>query len=166
MHHRGSHGPDDHKRVPAGIKRFLPECRSNALQGCSPAELVHAGGNTIAYTDRVMAQAIGWLQRRHADNDTALVSVSDHGESLGEGNLHLHGLPSAIAPDLHTRVPWITWLSPGLARRQRLDAACLQGRADVAVVHDHCFHSVLGLLGVLTRVYQPALAAYAACRGR
>ncbi len=166
MHQMGSHGPAYYKRVPPGFKRFLPECASNALQDCSREQLVNAYDNTIAYTDHFLALAIGWLQQRQAGNDTALLYVSDHGESLGENNLYLHGLPYALAPDLQKRVPWITWLSPGFAQRQRLDAACLQGRADVEISHDHYFHSVLGLLDVLTSVYQPALDAYAACRGR
>ena len=166
MHQMGSHGPAYHKRVPPAFKRFMPECSTNNLQDCSREQLVNAYDNTIAYTDHFLAQAIGWLQQRQASHDTALVYVSDHGESLGENNLYLHGLPYAIAPDVQKRVPWITWLSPGFARRQRLDMACLQGRADVEISHDHYFHSVLGLLDVQTGVYQPGLDAYAACRGR
>ena len=166
MHQMGSHGPAYFKRVPPAFKRFLPECSTNNLQDCSREQLLNAYDNTIAYTDHFLAQAIGWLQQRQAGNDTALVYVSDHGESLGENNLYLHGLPYAIAPDVQKRVPWITWLSPGFAQRQRLDAACLRGRADVEISHDHYFHSVLGLLDVQTSVYQPGLDAYAACRGR
>jgi lipid A ethanolaminephosphotransferase len=166
MHQMGSHGPAYFKRVPPAFKRFLPECSTNNLQDCSREQLVNAYDNTIAYTDHFLAQAIAWLQQRQAGNDTALVYVSDHGESLGENNLYLHGLPYAIAPDVQKRVPWITWLSPGFAQRQRLDAACLRGRADVEISHDHYFHSVLGLLDVQTSVYQPGLDAYAACRAR
>lgn len=165
MHQMGSHGPAYFKRVPPAFKRFMPECSTNNLQDCSREQLVNAYDNTIAYTDHFLALAIGWLQQRQASHDTALMYVSDHGESLGENNLYLHGLPYAIAPDVQKRVPWITWLSPGFARRQRLDTACLQGRADVEISHDHYFHSVLGLLDVQTGVYQPGLDAYAACRG-
>ena len=166
MHQMGSHGPAYYKRVPQAFKRFLPECSTNNLQDCSREQLVNAYDNTIAYTDHFLAQAIGWLQQRQASHDTAMVYVSDHGESLGENNLYLHGLPYAIAPDVQKHVPWITWLSPGFAQRQRLDTACLTGRADAAISHDHYFHSVLGLLDVQTSVYQPQLDAYAACRGR
>ena len=165
MHQMGSHGPAYFKRVPPAFKRFLPECSTINLQDCSRAQLVNAYDNTIAYTDHVLAQAIAWLQQRQASHDTALVYVSDHGESLGENNLYLHGLPYAIAPDVQKRVPWITWLSPGFARRQKLDLACLAGRADAEISHDHYFHSVLGLLDVQTGVYQPRLDAYAPCRG-
>jgi lipid A ethanolaminephosphotransferase len=166
LHQMGSHGPAYFKRVPAAAKRFLPECSTNNLQDCSAEQLVNAYDNTIAYTDQFLAQAIGWLQQRAQANDTAMLYVSDHGESLGENNLYLHGLPYAIAPDVQKRVPWITWLSPGFAQRQRLDAACLRGRADAEVSHDHLFHSVLGLLDVQTGVYQRPLDAYAGCRGR
>ncbi len=166
MHQMGSHGPAYHKRVPPAFKRFMPECSTNNLQDCSREQLVNAYDNTIAYTDHFLAQAIGWLQQRQTSHDTAMVYVSDHGESLGENNLYLHGLPYAIAPDVQKHVPWIIWLSPGFAQRQRLDAACLAGRADAAISHDHYFHSVLGLLDVQTSVYQPQLDAYAACRGR
>ena len=165
MHQMGSHGPAYFKRVPPNAKRFMPECSSNALQDCSREQLVNAYDNTIAYTDQFLAQAIGWLQQRAAVNDTALVYVSDHGESLGESNLYLHGLPYSIAPDLQKHVPWITWLSPGFALHQQLDAACLRGRTATEISHDNYFHSVLGLLDLRTSVYQPALDAYAACRG-
>ena len=166
MHQMGSHGPAYHKRVPPLAKRFLPECSTNNLQDCSREQLVNAYDNTIAYTDHFLAQAIGWLQQRQTSHDTAMVYVSDHGESLGENNLYLHGLPYAIAPDVQKRVPWITWLSPGFAQRQRLDVACLRGRADAEISHDHLFHSVLGLLDVQTGVWQRALDAYVGCRGR
>lgn len=166
MHQTGSHGPAYDKRVPPAFKRFRPECSTNNLQDCSREQLVNAYDNTIAYTDHFLALAIGWLQQRQASHDTALMYVSDHGESLGENNLYPHGLPYAIAPDVQKRVPWITWLSPGFARRQRLDTACLQGRADVEISHDHYFHSVLGLLDVQAGVYQPVLDAYAVFRGR
>jgi lipid A ethanolaminephosphotransferase len=166
MHQMGSHGPAYYKRVPAAAKRFLPECSTNNLQDCSSEQLVNAYDNTIAYTDQFLAQAIGWLQQRQASHDTAMLYLSDHGESLGENNLYLHGLPYAIAPDVQKHVPWITWLSPGFAQRQRLDVACLRGRANAEVSHDHLFHSVLGLLDVQTSAWQHTLDAYAGCRGR
>jgi lipid A ethanolaminephosphotransferase len=166
MHQMGSHGPAYFKRTPPAFKRFMPECTTNTLQDCNRDQLVNAYDNTIAYTDHFLAGTITWLQQREKLNDTALMYVSDHGESLGENNLYLHGLPYAIAPDLQKRVPWITWLSAGYSQRQKLDVACLKGRADIEVSHDHYFHSVLGLLGVQTSVYQPALDAYAACRAK
>jgi len=164
LHTMGSHGPSYFKRSPPVFKRFEPECTTRLLQHCSRDEVVNAYDNTIAYTDHVLAQAIGWLGAQADGYDAALLYLSDHGESLGENNLYLHGLPYALAPDAQKRVPWISWLSPGLAQRQRLSLACLRGRADAALSHDHLFHSVLGLLELRTSAYQPALDAYRPCR--
>jgi len=164
LHQMGSHGPAYFRRSPASAKRFLPECTSNALQDCDPQSLRNAYDNSIAYTDRFLGQAIDWLRRNPTDTDNALVYVSDHGESLGEGNLFLHGMPYALAPDAQKHVPWVTWLSPGFAHADKLSDACLRARADARVSHDGYFHSVLGLMGVSTRAYRPALDPYAPCR--
>ena len=162
MHQMGSHGPDYAKRSPAAFKRFLPECTSSNLPDCSEQQLRNAYDNTIAYTDHVLASAIAWLQRR-TDYDGALLYVADHGESLGENNLYLHGLPYAIAPDVQKHVPWVTWLSPGFEQQSGITLACLRSRADARVTHDNLFHSVLGLMDVSTSAYDRALDAYAGC---
>ncbi len=164
MHQMGSHGPAYWLRSPAEFKRFAPECQSNNLQDCARDSLVNAYDNSIVYTDHFLASTIGWLKTRAADYDAAMIYVSDHGESLGENNLYLHGLPYAIAPDVQKHVPWITWLSPGFEQRTGLATACLRNAADAPVSHDHYFHSVLGLLDIQTSVYRKTLDAYAACR--
>ncbi|HZY15757.1 MAG TPA: sulfatase-like hydrolase/transferase, partial [Ramlibacter sp.] len=101
--------------------------------------------------------------RQRSDYDGALLYVADHGESLGENNLYLHGLPYALAPDVQKHVPWITWLSPGFERAAGLGMQCLRGGADLRLTHDALFHSVLGLMQVSTSAYQRRLDAYAAC---
>lgn len=164
LHQMGSHGPAYYQRAPVAFKRFLPECTSTALQDCSRAEVVNAYDNTIAYTDHVLASTIGWLKAQSRQADTAMVYVADHGESLGENNLYLHGMPYALAPDVQKHVPWITWLSPGFERRSGITTDCLRRRDD-RVSHDNYFHSVLGLLDLQTRVYQRALDVYADCAG-
>jgi lipid A ethanolaminephosphotransferase len=164
MHQMGSHGPAYHQRVPSSFKHFLPECTTNKLQDCSREQLANAYDNSIAYTDHVLASTITWLAEHQQDYEPALVYVSDHGESLGEGNLYLHGLPYAIAPDQQKNVPWITWLSAGSARRTGIDLACLRRHADQPVSHDDFFHSVLGLLQIRTSAYVPEHDAYAPCR--
>jgi lipid A ethanolaminephosphotransferase len=162
MHQMGSHGPAYSKRTPPAFKRFLPECTSANLPDCSQQELLNAYDNTIAYTDHVLGSAIGWLRTR-SDYDGALLYVADHGESLGENNLYLHGLPYALAPDVQKHVPWITWLSPGFEQRSGLTLQCLRAHADARVTHDNLFHSVLGLMQVTTSAYQRGLDAYAGC---
>ena len=163
MHQMGSHGPAYYKRSPPAFKKFLPECTDNALQSCGRDALVNAYDNSIVYTDHVLGSAIQWLKTQQAHSAPALLYLSDHGESLGENNLYLHGMPYAVAPEGQKRVPWITWLSPAFEQRSRLTTACLQRQLDQPVSHDNYFHSVLGLMNVETRVYQPALDLYAAC---
>jgi lipid A ethanolaminephosphotransferase len=162
MHQMGSHGPAYHKRVPPAFKTFQPECTSNALQECQREQVVNAFDNTIVYTDHVLAETIGWLKRQKGPS--AMVYLSDHGESLGENNLYLHGLPYRVAPEVQKRVPWITWLSPAFEKERQLHLRCLQDKVMEPLTHDHYFHSVLGLSGVQTQLYHRELDIYASCR--
>lgn len=162
MHQMGSHGPAYHKRVPASFKKFQPECTSNALQQCSREQVVNAYDNTILYTDHFLTETIHWLQQQKGPS--ALMYVSDHGESLGENNLYLHGLPYAVAPDVQKRVAWINWFSDSFERQRQIGRSCLQQKLQAPLSHDNYFHSVLGLTGVHTSVYQSALDIFASCR--
>lgn len=163
MHQMGGHGPAYYKRSPQAVKKFLPECADNALQSCSKEGLVNAYDNSIVYTDQLLASSIQWLKAQEARSAPALLYLADHGESLGENNLYLHGMPYGIAPDVQKRVPWITWLSPGFEQRSKLSTACLKQQLDAPVSHDNYFHSVLGLMNVQTSVYKPPLDIYARC---
>lgn len=163
MHQMGGHGPAYYKRSPQAVKKFLPECTDNALQSCSREGLLNAYDNSIVYTDKLLASSIQWLKAQEARNAPALLYLADHGESLGENNLYLHGMPYGIAPEVQKRVPWITWLSPEFEQRNKLSTACLKQQLDVMVSHDNYFHSVLGLMNVQTSVYKPALDIYAHC---
>lgn len=158
MHQMGSHGPTYWRRSPASAKPFQPECETNALQQCDTQALINAYDNSIAYTDRVLAQAVGWLKTRRAEYDTTLLYVSDHGESLGEKGLYLHGLPYAVAPSEQTKVPMIAW-SASAPRLQ-----CLAGERDRPLRHDHLFHSVAGELGIQAPEYRAELDLFAPCR--
>jgi lipid A ethanolaminephosphotransferase len=160
LHQMGSHGPAYARRSPPDRKPFLPECTTNVLQQCERAALVNAYDNSIVYTDHVLAQAVGWLKQRRDKYATALLYVSDHGESLGENNLFLHGLPYALAPREQTHVPMVLWP----AAPEGWQADCLQRLRDTPLSHDHLFHSVLGLVGVRAAEYRTALDAFAACR--
>ena len=161
MHQMGSHGPAYFKRVPPAFKRFMPECASNALQQCDRQQVVNAYDNTIAYTDHFLTETMGWLNKR--PGPSAMVYLADHGESLGENNLYLHGLPYAIAPDVQKRVPWITWTSESYAQQRGFDLACLRAKTDQPFSHDHFFHSVLGMAGVRSAEYKSDLNLYASC---
>lgn len=164
MHQMGSHGPAYFKRSPPDRKPFEPECRSNALQQCARAEVVNGYDNSIAYTDHILAGAIGWLKAQERRFDTTLLYISDHGESLGENNLYLHGMPYGFAPREQIEVPLIVWI--GAQDGRGPVAQCLSTRLDEPLSHDHLFHTMLGLAGVETSVYRRELDFVAPCRTR
>jgi lipid A ethanolaminephosphotransferase len=160
LHQMGSHGPAYFKRSPPDRKPFLPECTTNVLQQCDRAALINGYDNSIAYTDHVLAQTIAWLQRQRSQYETTLLYVSDHGESLGENNLYLHGLPYAVAPVEQKHVPMILWPADGP------NAGCLRERLAVPLSHDNLFHTALGVLGIAAREYRAGLDALEPCRSR
>jgi len=162
LHMMGSHGPAYFKRTPPSHKVFQPECTDQALQHCERAHVVNAYDNTARYADHVLAELIDWL--RQQQRPTGLWFVSDHGESLGENGLFLHGMPYAMAPRAQTHVPMLAWFSGDWQRRQRVSTACLRQKSGQPYSHDHLFHTVLGLTDVATRIRQPALDIAADCR--
>ncbi len=163
LHLLGNHGPAYFRRYPDEFRRFTPTCDSGELSECSDAQIVNAYDNAVLYTDHVLAGMIRYLQGIDG-RDAALIYVSDHGESLGENGIYLHGLPYAIAPAVQREVPMLMWLSPGLLQSTGVDEHCLKAGAGGAVAHDHLFHSVLGLLDVTTSVREPSLDLFAGCR--
>lgn len=167
LHQMGSHGPAYFKRAPAHLKPFQPECTTTALQECSQAQVVNGYDNSIVATDQFLDSVLKWLQTQSNQAEAAMVYVSDHGESLGENNLYLHGLPYAIAPDTQKHIPWVTWLSADMQARSGLSMACLQkDLSQRRITHDSYFHSVLGLMNVQTSVYRPELDIYQGCKSR
>ncbi|MET1114568.1 MAG: sulfatase-like hydrolase/transferase [Comamonas sp.] len=163
LHQMGSHGPAYYRRSAPRSKHFLPECTTQVTSDCSRQELMNVYDNSIVETDAFLSGTIDWLKTRAAEYEVALVYVSDHGESLGEAGIYLHGLPYAIAPDSQKHVAWITW--PGtLAARTHTEPGCLRAGAARALTHDFYYHTVLGLLDVASPTYRGALDAYAPCR--
>ena len=163
LHQLGSHGPSYFRRYPPAFARFQPSCQHDDLRRCSREEIVNAYDNTLLYTDHVLAQLLARL-RMQSGVDAALVYVSDHGESLGENNLYLHGIPYAIAPDVQKKVPMLMWLSDGFAAASGLALECLKQRATQPAAHDHLFHTLLALLDVRTGLYEPEWDLGAGCR--
>jgi len=161
MHQMGSHGPAYYKRSPTAMKPFQPECSSHALQNCPPEQIVNAYDNSIVYTDHFIAKTVKWLQTQ--SRPTALMYLSDHGESLGEKGLYLHGMPYSLAPKEQTHVPMLVWLSKPLQRERHWGMNCLQAQSGKPLSHDHLFHSVLGLAQVSTQLAKPELNLFSAC---
>jgi lipid A ethanolaminephosphotransferase len=167
LHQKGSHGPSYYLRYPKQFEGFRPVCRTNQLENCTPEQIVNAYDNSIVYTDHMLARTITLLKAQSARFDTALLYVSDHGESLGEdGGVYLHGLPWAIAPAEQKQVPMLLWLSDGFRSRFGIDRNCLEARRHDAWSHDNLFHSVLGLLDVATTAYRPDLDILHGCTRR
>ena len=164
MHQLGNHGPAYYSRYPERFRRFVPTCDTPELRHCSREEIVNAYDNALAYTDHVVAETIEFLKARSDRYDTGLLYVSDHGESLGEHGLYLHGMPYSIAPREQTHVPMVVWLSPELERSVGIDDDCLRGIAANPASHDNLFHSVLGLLDVETSVYRTEQDLFSVCR--
>lgn len=164
LHMLGNHGPSYFRRYPPAFARHQPACASDELQHCSREEIVNAYDNALLYTDHVLAALVAKLQAHAPQVDSAMLYVSDHGESLGEHGLFLHGVPYAIAPPQQTKVPMLLWTSDGFAHAAGLDTACLSRRAMRPASHDHLFHTVLGLLDVRTALHDPAWDLVAGCR--
>ena len=129
---------------------------------CSPEEVVNAYDNSILYTDKVLEDLITLLSAQ--DNmASSLLYLSDHGESLGENGLYLHGAPYFMAPEHQTKVPMLFWQSQAFAKSVGIDDGCLRAKASAAYSHDHLFHSLLGLTGVDTAERAPELDIFAGC---
>lgn len=109
LHSMGSHGPAYFKRYPKEFEKFTPACNTLELSQCSREEVINAYDNTIVYTDYFLSKVIELLKRNTPKYETTMFYVSDHGESLGESGLYLHGMPYMIAPEAQTKVPLIVW---------------------------------------------------------
>jgi lipid A ethanolaminephosphotransferase len=165
LHMMGNHGPAYFRRYPAEFRRFTPDCATAELRKCTVEEVVNAYDNAILYTDHVLAGLIDTLSRDPERLDAAMMYVSDHGESLGEKGLYLHGLPHFFAPSEQTHVPLLVWLSSALTTQGDVSDRCVRSRAQAAYSHDNLFHSVLGLMNVRTGVYRAELDIFDGCRG-
>jgi len=164
FHMIGSHGPAYSERYPPEFEVFKPACRSNELQRCTTQEVVNAYDNSILYTDHVLAKQIDLLQANASRFDSMLLYASDHGESLGEQGIYLHGLPYSFAPRVQKEVPMLLWASRGYVERTGLSLNCVKARSHNAVSHDNLYHTVLGALAVHNAVYDPRMDILAQCR--
>lgn len=151
LHQMGNHGPAYYKRYPAEFEKFTPVCKTNELEKCSNEEINNAYDNAILYTDYFLSKVIGLLKENSNKFGTAMFYVSDHGESLGENGVYLHGLPYFVAPDEQKNVAAIMWFGGDSAKKINYDL--LKKRSTVAFSHDNVFHTFLGMLDVKTPLY-------------
>lgn len=165
LHTIGSHGPSYYQRYPQNVAAFTPTCDTNEIQNCSNQALVNTYDNTVVYIDDVLDKTIKLLQAHNDKFNTAMVYLSDHGESLGENGIYLHGMPYAVAPAQQTHIPMLMWLSPDYIQAQAVGEDCLRERAKKHTYsQDNLFSTLLGLMNVKTQLYQPDLDVLQPCR--
>lgn len=158
LHLIGSHGPNYYRRYPDRYRRFVPDCERSDIQNCSQEQIVNTYDNTILYTDFLLSRVADRLQQQAGQLESGVLYMSDHGESLGENGLYLHGMPWQLAPAEQKRVPGLLWLSGNYLQDHRLSLGCLsQIRQRSGLTQDYYAHSVLGLLGIATSIYDPLL---------
>jgi len=164
LHTIGSHGPTYWQRYPDAQAPFQPACNRNDIENCSDEQIVNVYDNTLVYTDYVLAQVIQQLKSVATKYNVMLTYISDHGESLGESGLYLHGTPYLIAPKEQTQVPWLVWMPEQYAEQKGINKQCLQNKAQhSALSHDNLFHSLLGLYGVSSQVHDATLDIVQSC---
>ncbi len=162
LHGISSHGPTYWQRYPDSMKRFTPSCERSDIEKCSDEEILNVYDNTIVYMDYVIAQLVEKLEEYSDKYNVALMYISDHGESLGEKGLYLHGTPYAIAPKEQTTVPWLIWIPQQYAQQKHIDATCLANQTNAN--HDNLSHTLLGFFGVETSAKQVDLDLTARCK--
>ena len=164
LHTIGSHGPTYFRRYPKEFKKFTPTCDTEEIQTCTREQIVNTYDNTILYADHISASVIDIL-KEHPKWESGMMYVSDHGESLGENGVYLHGLPYAIAPETQTRVPMVIWMSNTMKKADHIDYACLKKKAaEGKFSHDNISHSLLTLMESQSKVYDPKLDIFDSCR--
>ncbi|WP_105901002.1 phosphoethanolamine transferase [Vibrio gangliei] len=164
LHTIGSHGPTYFQRFPAQMARFAPWCNSKDIEQCTDQEITNVYDNTLVYTDYFLAQVVKLLQTYSKDYNVAMMYVSDHGESLGENGLYLHGTPYSIAPKEQRTVPWLLWMPKQYTEQKQLDVSCVEKAAkQTNLSHDYFFHSLIGFYGVTTQAKNAELDIFSRC---
>ncbi|MEL6114032.1 phosphoethanolamine--lipid A transferase [Photobacterium sp. SP02] len=165
LHTIGSHGPTYYQRYPKSMTLFTPACERKDIEKCSDAEIRNTYDNTIAYTDYFLSKLITKLKTYQNKYNVAMMYISDHGESLGENGLYLHGTPYTIAPSEQTTVPWLMWLPDQYADAKGIDKNCLTNLAKNShLSQDNFFHTLIGLYGVTTSAKNPELDITVTCK--
>jgi len=155
LHSMGSHGPAYYKRYPQAFEVFTPTCQTNQLYECSDEEINNAYDNSIIYTDYFLSKVIAFLKNNSNHYASAMLYVSDHGESLGENGIYLHGLPYTLAPKEQTQVSAILWFNEAMSAMH--DWNLIEEKSDTLLSHDNLSHTLLRLMGVETDVYDQSL---------
>lgn len=146
LHQMGNHGPAYYKRYPKTFEKFQPVCMTNELSKCDAQSVINGYDNAIGYTDYFLNNVIETLKPYQQDYEVVMVYISDHGESLGENNIYLHGLPYSIAPNAQKQVPLIVWSSAS----NRISSESLTSMSAQPVSHDFITPTLLSFFDITT----------------
>ncbi|GAA0235309.1 phosphoethanolamine--lipid A transferase EptA [Marinomonas primoryensis] len=163
LHQTGSHGPSYYSKYPKEFEVFKPVCRSVELNNCTQKELINAYDNTILYNDHFLdnlRQILDGLSQ----TSSAYLYVSDHGESLGEGGIYLHGTPHTIAPDQQLKVPFFVWMSQSFIDQKHISVDKLKQREQSTQAN--IFHSVMGAFDMDSEIYNKDLDMFEAAANK
>ena len=162
LHQMGNHGPAYARRYPPAFEVFRPVCDSNQLEQCSLEEINNSYDNAIRYTDYFLGKTIEFLRSYDTRFETALFYISDHGESLGERGLYLHGLPNLVAPAEQREVASVMWFGDNF----KADRGKVSAHSADRLTHANVFHTVLGMFEVHTGIYRKELDILKGARGQ
>ncbi|MDH5570680.1 MAG: phosphoethanolamine--lipid A transferase EptA [Gammaproteobacteria bacterium] len=154
LHTKGSHGPSYYSRYSPDMEKFTPVCRNEEVSKCTYDELINAYDNSIVYTDYLLHKTITMLKGM-SSTPSMMVYISDHGESLGEDGMYLHGIPYTFAPDYQKDVPFIIWRSNALIAHQGIENQNINQSG--AFSQANIFHTIMGAFGVKTEIYDVSL---------
>lgn len=149
LHTSTSHGPKYANKYPKEFEVYRPVAQNVEEGEKNVGRLVNAYDNTIRYTDYLLDSLITTL-RSMSEWHSAMIFISDHGESLGENKMFMHGLPMKLAPKVQYEIPFLVWVSEGFR-----DYKPEQDLPAVLEQH-YIFHSVLNLLSIQSPAYNAA----------
>lgn len=148
LHQMGNHGPEYYRRYPKEFEKFKPMCMTGELQDCTREEVDNSYDNAILYTDYFLSNVIDLLKKYDQTHSTAMLYVSDHGESLGEKGFYLHAAPYMIAPKEQTHVPAIVWMGKHFDYKKEQ----IMPYKDYPLSHDDVFCSLLVAFEIDTKM--------------
>ena len=149
IHGYTNHGPQYNTNYPAEFEVFTPVSNTTEMSKVSQEELFNAYDNSIVYTDWLIHSVISTL--KESGRRGCVLYVSDHGESLGENNLYMHGVPYSMAPREQLEIPFLVWTSDPALRFRDLPE----------VGQHHVFHTVLDFFGVESPAFDENMSIFA-----
>ena len=164
LHTNTSHGPAYNTKYPPEFETFTPVCNTVEMAKTDRQQLLNAYDNSIVYTDYLIHGVIDIL-RDIPGRRSAFIYLSDHGESLGENGLYMHGVPISMAPKEQIEIPFLVWTSESTAQTVSPLTASPASDAVPAlkvkpldkVGQHHIFHSVIRFFGMSSPIYNPDL---------